>query len=104
MQRDKHGREIKPGDLLKIPHFVAYDRCKVYMYKIVVQVDDDRNISHDGEHLYAMDTSDIAREYSLDSAFMCPLSVVGECEIIDDSATGDEECWWERKRVIESEE
>jgi hypothetical protein len=96
--RDKTGREIKRGDLLRVFHFVTYGRRrKVYMHKLVVGVDDNLEISATGQHLYAVDVVDIARKLSLSAASKCPLSVVGECEIVGDSGNGLEQSFWERK-------
>jgi ribosome-associated protein YbcJ (S4-like RNA binding protein) len=97
--RDKTGREIKKGDLLKVFHFVSYGRRrKIYMHKLVVSVDDDMEICATGQYLYAVDVVDIARKLSLSAASKCPLSVVGECEIVGDSGNGIEQSFWERKR------
>lgn len=96
---DKTGREIIAGDLLKVPHFTAYNKRKIYMYKLVVRVNEMLQLKLDGEHLYAVDVVDIARKGSLDRAHKCPLSVVGECEIIDDAGSGSDVSFWERKRV-----
>ncbi len=96
---DRTGREIKHGDLLKVFHFVAYNRRKIYMHKLVVRVNDDMEITTTGKYMYAIDVVDIARKLSLDTASKCPLSVVGECEIIDDAGNGIERSFWERKKV-----
>lgn len=97
--RDKTGREIKAGDLLKVTHFTAYNRRTVYMYKLVVRVDHARNVTPNGDRLYAVDVIDIARRGTLERAFMCMLECVGECEIIDSDTSVSDECFWERKRV-----
>jgi len=34
---DKHGREIKPGDILKVRHFIGRHRKINYMYKWVLR-------------------------------------------------------------------
>jgi len=96
---DKTGREIKAGDLLKVPHFTAYNKRKIFMYKLVVRVDDMLQVKPHGDYLYAVDVVDIARQVSLQRAHKCPLSVVGECEIIDDAGSGSDVSFWERKRV-----
>lgn len=97
---DTKGREIKAGDLLKVPHFTAARRrTRVFMHKLVCRVDDSLTIAKDGQHLYAVDVCDIYRTGSLDKAHKCPLSVVGECEIIDGGTVQDDDLFWERKRV-----
>jgi hypothetical protein len=95
---DKHGREIKAGDLLKIPHFTAKNGRRIYMHKLVVRVDDNLCIAKNGKHLYAVDVCDIYRNGLLSKAHKCPLSVVGECEIIDGGTVDDDDLYWERKR------
>jgi hypothetical protein len=95
---DKHGREIKAGDLLRIPHFTARNRKRIYMHKLVVRVNDDLVVDKGGRHLYAVDVCDIYRQNSLGRAHKCPLSVVGECEIIDGGTVDDNDLYWERKR------
>ncbi len=99
MVRDKRGIQIKPGDLLKVPHFTSYTKRKVFMYKLVVRVDAAMQIDQNGDYLFAVDVNDIARKQSLDKAFKCPLHVVGECEIISDAGNGIEDSFWERERV-----
>ncbi len=100
---DKTGREIKAGDLLKVPHFTAYNRRKIFMYKLVMKVNAMRQLSCDGEHLYAVDVADIARQRSLDRAHKCTMCAVGECEIIGDAGSGSDLSFWERPRgVVES--
>ncbi len=96
--RDKYGREIKAGDLLKIPHFTARNRKRIYMHRLVIRVDDDFCVTKNGEHLYVVCVCDIYRKGSLDKAFKCPLSVVGECEIIDGGTVDENDLYWERKR------
>ena len=101
MQIDIHGRELKAGDLLKIYHFTARSRRrKVYMYKLVCRVNERLQIDKNGCHLYLVDVVDIHRTGSLSKAHKCPLSAVGECEIIDGGTVYDGDLFWERKRVI----
>lgn len=98
MQEDIKGREIKAGDLLKVPHFIAARRrTRIYMYKLVCRTDDRLEITKDGQHLYAVDVCDIYRKGSLSKAHKCPLSVIGECEIIDGGTVWDGDLFWERK-------
>jgi hypothetical protein len=99
MKYDSTGREIKAGDLIKVPHFTAARRRKIYMYKLICRTDDRLTITQDGEYLYAVDVTDIYRKGSLGKAHKCPLSVVGECEIIDGGTVADDDLFWERKRV-----
>lgn len=92
---DRKGRPIKPGDLLKVFHFRAARRRKVYMYRVVIE--------HDG-HLRAADIADAAKpgwEHT------CPVEVIENPEIIDGpserASNGELVCWWERPRVPTSE-
>lgn len=93
---DRHGREIKAGDIIRIPHFRAIRRRMIYMYKLVVRVDDDLKISESGHYLYAVDIADIWKKRSLDKASKCRLSVHDDCEIIGCGSNLDD-LWWERK-------
>ena len=96
---DSKGREIKAGDLLKVPHFTAARRrTRVFMHKLVVNVDEVMNITKDGKYLYAVDVTDIYRTGSLDSASKCPLSVIHDCEIIDGGTVQGNDLFWERPR------
>ena len=36
---DKHGREIKPGDVLKVLHFIGSRKKRHFMYKWVLRVE-----------------------------------------------------------------
>lgn len=47
--RDKHGVEIKPGDLVKVYHFTGARRKKHYMYKWILEPDIPGHIK--GSHL-----------------------------------------------------
>lgn len=35
--RDKHGRRVQPGDVVKVFHFIGARRKKHYMYKTIVE-------------------------------------------------------------------
>lgn len=99
---DIHGREVKPGDLIRVYHFTARNRRKCYMHKLVVLVDDELNIRKTGTHLYGVDVADIWKTGSLDSAHKYRLEGNGEFEIIDGLSfllSGELETWWERKKV-----
>lgn len=103
IHRDSKGREIKAGDLLKIPHFTAARRrTKVFMYKLVVNVDEHLEINPFGKYLYAVDVTDIYRSGSLYSASKCPLSVINDCEVIDGGTVDGNDLFWERPCVKES--
>ena len=97
MQYDSTGREIKAGDIIKVPHFTAARRRKIFMYKLVCRVNDRLMITKDGEYTYAVDVSDIFRKGSLDKAHKCLLSVIDDCEIIDGGTVDDDDLFWERK-------
>lgn len=95
---DIHGREIKVGDLIRVPHFRTRRKRVVYMHKLVVSVDKDFNIVRDGDYLYAVDVADIARKLDLQKAFKCRLESCGECEIIDCQSNLND-LWWERPKM-----
>lgn len=96
---DKNGREIKAGDLLKVFHFIAARRRqRIYMYKLVMEVDNDLKLTKGGEYLYAVDISDAYR-FGFDRAHKCCLSVIIECEIINGSKEGVGDLFWERPRL-----
>lgn len=104
--KDKHGREIMPGDLIRVFHY--RDRRtgrKCFMHKLVVRVSDDHRITNEGPHLFAVDVVDIWQQNSFDAAHKCRLDVVGESvEIIDgalsrrNGVVGELVCWYERDR------
>ena len=81
--RDKTGREIKHGDLIKLFHFTsAIRRRKCYMYKLVME-------SKDG--LVMASVTDIATK-GIIGAHRCRLGWASSenMEIID----GFTECYW----------
>lgn len=103
---DIRGREVKAGDLIRIPHYVdRRTKRKCYMYKLVVGITSDRIISEHGDLVACVDVTDIWEKKSLDKAHQCPLSVCEEFEIIDGlsetKATGELETWYERPKVKE---
>jgi hypothetical protein len=96
---DKNGRQIMPGDLLKVPHFRAYNRRNVYMYKLVVRVDGMSKVCDDGEYLYGVNIGEL-RSKPLNDAHKYRLSWALEgVEIIDDDSSNPEQTWWERRRL-----
>lgn len=103
MKRDKFCREIKPGDIIKVFHFTAARRRKIYMYKLVVEFDA-RGYRPDGTdewqtYLYAVDVESIySRGGSLTAAHRCLLEQIGECEIVAGGTVRGNDLWWERKR------
>lgn len=75
-QTDINGYPACAGDLIKIYHFTDRRRRKYYTYKLVVLV---------GELLYAMNVSEIARQWK--RAHKCPLSYVDKFEIVQGFGT-----------------
>jgi hypothetical protein len=95
MQLDIKGREIKPGDLIRVPHFRARLRRQlIYMYKLV----DMRTILN-RTRLYAVDVGDIYNQGSIEAAHKCPLSVIDKCEIIDGGSVDGKDLFWERPNL-----
>ena len=39
MPKDKNGREIEHGDVLKVFHFIGPRRKRFYMYKVAIEID-----------------------------------------------------------------
>jgi hypothetical protein len=104
--RDIHGREVKPGDLIRVYHYTNRRRRKCYMHKLVVLVDDKLNICKTGTHLYGVDVADIWKTGILNAAHKYPMEGNGPFEIIDGLSflqSGNLECWWERKKVKPNE-
>lgn len=102
-ERDMHGREVQPGDLIRIYHYKdARTGRKCYMYKIVVLVTDSLQVSKAGTYLFCVDVVDIWERVSLDRAHKARLDAVGEFEIIDGPSrrvNGELETWYEREKV-----
>lgn len=93
--RDIHGREVQPGDLIRIYHFTAANRRRrVYMHKLIREVDG---------FLRAFDTTHIALQR--EKPHSCDLRGI-EFEIIDGpsnrSPDGQLMCWWERPKTKET--
>ena len=94
--RDKNGREIRPGDIIRIFHYIdRWTKRRVYMHKLVL----------DG--MVAVGIVDIwlngfekAHRYRLTD------SDAKECEIIDGALErlpdGRVKCWYERPRMREA--
>lgn len=107
---DVSGRTIHPGDILKLPHYVdSRTKQQVYMYKLVVQVDDDLQISTTGRYLYGLDPQTIVMAGSLQKAHKCRLAVVSnQWEIISGHPTrladGGIQTWYERPRHNQEQE
>jgi hypothetical protein len=95
--RDKNGRLVMEGDIIKVFHFIAPHKRKVYMYKKI--------FSFQGK-LQAVCLHDFG-DKPLNEAHKCNLSACGDFEIIDGlpifSDIGAVE-WWERKKVADKSE
>lgn len=102
--RDCTGREIKPGDILKVFHFKDYrTRRKIHMYKLVCRADNGLNICPNGEYLYAVDIQDIFTCNSLLSAHKFYLGAIedfSDIEIVAGGSVKDNDLFWERPRKI----
>ncbi len=57
--RDKNGREVIEGDLLKVFHFVANNNRKVYMYKLVTTYGNLNLTNHDPSKLFKLVLVDV---------------------------------------------
>lgn len=98
---DKNRRPVMIGDIIRVFHFTARSRKrKVFMYKVVVKVDEKLEICGDGNYWYAVDIQDCFAK-GTDIAHRCQLDSIGEFEIIDGRAVERPEglqCWWERPK------
>ena len=95
MIRDKTGREIRHGDLIRFWHYKdARTRRNVYMYKLVVQ---------SGGLRYAVDVMELPR-YGTGAAYRCLLDseYAAGCEIVDGEIErlpdGGIRTWYERPK------
>jgi len=98
---DKNGRPVVAGDIIKVWHFVAYNRRRCYMYKKVFRISDEGDLDPQGRFLYALDLQELGMK-PLDRVHKCRIDLVGEFEIIDGLSKKDENgelvCWWEREK------
>lgn len=97
---DKHGRPVMIGDLIRVFHFTARRRRKVYKHHVVVKADATGYIRADGKDWYAVDALDYFAK-GMDIAHRCRMDKVGEFEIIDGPSVerpGGIEYWWKRPK------
>jgi hypothetical protein len=93
--RDKHGREIRPGDLLKSFHFQeAKRRQKHYLYHVVVVVWDQEK-----PYFRMVPTSHLepALAHNGGSCLLTP-GLASNAEIIDGCGPADHEWWSDRRK------
>ena len=96
---DKHGREIKAGDVLKVYHFTAALRRQIFMYKLVMAGDAQRQLTPDGEYLYGIDCREVAEGVSPHDAHKYLIREDQlHSEIIDGGTVHGNDLWWERPR------
>jgi hypothetical protein len=93
---DIHGREIKEGDIIRIPHFTTSRGRKVFMYKLVVSASEEDRVIECGGSLYGVCIGDIARKGSLDKAHKFRLYPHYECQIIDGGTVAGGDLFWTR--------
>ena len=99
--RDKKGREIMAGDILRVFHFRYYQRREtVYMYKVVMRVNNQLELDPTGEHLYAVCIEDLARHCVTKDAHKCRLDVMDpqDVEIVAGGRVTDGTWFLERPR------
>ena len=85
--RDKHGRLVEIGDVLKVFHFTGRRwRKKWYMYKVVVRVGAQFERDRNGWWC-AVSASQIAKDGELKSA--CRIDCLGDFEIVQGYGPGD---------------
>jgi len=105
--RDKHGRDIRAGDLIRVYHYKdGRTGRKCYMHKLVARCDDKYRLRGDGEFMIAIDVTDIWRAMSVEHAHSCRVDVLGVVEIIDGLARkqddGTLQTWHERPKHVEA--
>lgn len=89
--RDKHGRQVCAGDVLKVYHFRGGPRGKkYYMYKVVGPAE--------RGGLAAFCVSELVTK-GFDSAHRCRLGALGEFEIVQGHGPGDCVSFEDRPRV-----
>lgn len=100
---DINGREVQPGDLIRVPHYRdRRTKRQCFIHKLVVLVDKDFCMTSDGKYLYCVDVLDIWDSGSLQKAFKCSLDCIDEFEIIDGLAMktgGTLQTWYERPKT-----
>lgn len=99
---DVSGRRVMVGDLVRIFHFTAARRRrKVFMYKLIVRTNADREICQNGDYWYAVDTTEIVTK-GIANAWKNLIHPADEFEIIDGPAITKPDkslvCWWERPK------
>jgi hypothetical protein len=92
---DKNGVPLMVGDLIKVRHFVARNRRKVYMYKRVLIVKN---------KVCAVANQELGLKPTA-YCHKCNISDCGEFEIVDGPSFDDPRdgvliCWWERKQKM----
>lgn len=103
--RDINGREVKPGDLVRLRHYVDTRTGRFcYMYKIVMRGTDGFKIDPQGECLFGVDVCDVAAKHSVGDAHKYLINHQTDgIEVIDGQlerkADGSSECWYERPKV-----
>ena len=94
--RDVNGREVRPGDVVRVFHYVdRRTRRRCYMYFLVVK--------HSGK-LCVVNIADIWKSGSLDAAHKTTIQDL-QVEIIDGTSRRTEhgdglETWYERPKTI----
>lgn len=99
---DRNGLPAMAGDIIKIWHFrAAVRRRNVFMYKVLVRVDEKRRPDAKGEYLCAFDITEMAQK-PLDKVHCCSLDGIA-FEIIDGPSIHNPDksltCWWGRRKV-----
>jgi len=94
--RDKTGREIKAGDLMKVFHYTHYTRRrKCYLYKLVIEHEGSLWITN--AHSLAIHGAEVCSKCQLSDNY------ANVTEIISSVITDDYTDWYDRPREAASE-
>ncbi len=96
LMRDRHGREIRPGDLLKTPHFreARYRRMNYLYHTVVVTWDRDKPY-------FGMVPTSHLEPTEVDGGGSCALmpELAAAAEVIHGHGPGDRVWWQDRPKL-----
>jgi hypothetical protein len=92
--KDKNGIPVFVGDLIKVSHFVARNRKKIFMYRKIFIIND---------LVYAVEVQNLGILPTAE-CHKCRVEALESFEVIDGESINHPVCdwlvcWWERKRL-----